>query len=102
MLVLEQSKNEQLLYDYLQSYQKEVLWNSTLESFSHDDAGVRAVVKSGDNQPQVIEAKYLVGCDGARSQVRKSLGLSFTGSTFGEVFYVADMQVDWEMEIFFG
>jgi len=98
MLVLEQSKNEQLLYDYLQSYQKEVLWNSTLESFFHDDSGVRAVVKSGENQPQVIEAKYLVGCDGARSQVRKSLGLSFTGSTFGEVFYVADMQVDWDME----
>ncbi|MEO0934792.1 MAG: FAD-dependent monooxygenase, partial [Cyanobacteria bacterium J06641_2] len=98
MLVLEQSKNEQLLYDYLQSYQKEVLWNSTLESFSHDDEGVKAVVKSDDNQSQVIEAKYLVGCDGARSQVRKSLGLSFTGSTFGEVFYVADMQVDWDME----
>ncbi|MBV6624534.1 MAG: FAD-dependent monooxygenase [Rivularia sp. (in: Bacteria)] len=98
MLVLEQSKNEQLLYDYLQSHQKEVLWNTTLESFSQDDTGVLAVVKNDENPSQTIEAKYLVGCDGARSQVRKSLGLSFTGSTLEEVFYVADMEVDWDIE----
>lgn len=98
MLVLEQSKNEQLLYNYLQSHQKEVLWNTALESFSQDDTGVKAVVKTGDNQPQLIEAKYLVGCDGARSQVRRSLGLSFTGSTLEEVFYVADVEVDCSLE----
>lgn len=97
MLILEQSKNEQLLYEYLQSRRKDVLWNTTLESFSQDGAGVRAVVKSGDGEPQIVEAKYLVGCDGAGSRVRQSLGLSFEGSTFEQLFYVADAQIDWEL-----
>jgi 2-polyprenyl-6-methoxyphenol hydroxylase-like FAD-dependent oxidoreductase len=33
LLILEQSKNEKLLYDYLQSHQKTVLWQTELQSF---------------------------------------------------------------------
>ena len=98
MLVLEQSKNEQLLYEYIQKHDQEVLWNTTSESFFQDDTCVRAIVKNGNNQPQIIEAKYLVGCDGARSFVRNSLGLSFEGSTFEQLFYVADVQIEGELD----
>ncbi len=96
MLVYEQSKNERLLYEYLQSHRKEVLWKTTLESFSQNDSGVTAQVKTFDGASQTIEAKYLVGCDGAKSSVRHALGLEFAGSTFERVFYVADAQVDWK------
>lgn len=54
MLMLEQSKNEQLLYEYLQSHQQEVLWNTEIGSFSQDDTGVRAVLKSGNNESQIV------------------------------------------------
>jgi len=96
MLVYEQSKNEQLLYEYLQSHSKEVLWKTELESFSQNDAGVTARVKTADGASRIIEAKYLVGCDGAKSPTRHALGLSFEGSTFERMFYVADAQVDWK------
>jgi 2-polyprenyl-6-methoxyphenol hydroxylase-like FAD-dependent oxidoreductase len=98
MLVLEQSKNERLLYEYLQSHGKEVLWQTELESFSQRETGVTAQVKNSAGAPQVIEARYLVGCDGPRSPVRHALGLSFEGSTFERLFYVADVQIDWEFE----
>src|SRR5215216_2041181 len=62
VLMLEQSKNERLLYEYLQSHQKEVLWNTELESFSQTGAGVTAHVKAAGGASQTIEAKYLVGC----------------------------------------
>jgi hypothetical protein len=44
-----------------------------------------------------VEAKYIVGCDGAGSHVRHALGLTFGGSTFERLFYVADARVDWEL-----
>jgi 2-polyprenyl-6-methoxyphenol hydroxylase-like FAD-dependent oxidoreductase len=96
VLMLEQSKNERLLYEYLQSRGRDVLWNAELESFSQTDAGVAAVVKTKDGTAQTIEAKYLVGCDGAKSLVRHALGLAFAGSTFERTFYVADAEVDWK------
>lgn len=96
MLVLEQSRNEQLMYDWLKSYGRDVLWQTELEIFSQDDATVTAHVKSDGNESQTIEGKYLVGCDGPRSAVRHALGLGFEGSTFERLFYVADVQIDWE------
>lgn len=96
VLMLEQSKNERLLYDYLKSRGKDVLWNTELESFSQTEAGVTARVKTAGGGTRSIEAKYLVGCDGAKSPVRHALGLAFEGSTFERTFYVADAQVDWQ------
>ncbi len=96
MLVLEQSKNERLLYEYLQSHGREVRWQTELESFSQDESGVTAHVKDQTGASHGIAAKYLVGCDGPQSPVRHALGLSFAGSTFERLFYVADVRIDWE------
>jgi 2-polyprenyl-6-methoxyphenol hydroxylase-like FAD-dependent oxidoreductase len=94
VLMLEQSKNEQLLYEYLQGHRKDVFWKTELENFSQDANGITAHARSSDGASQIIEAKYLVGCDGPKSPVRHSLGLSFEGSTFERTFYVADSQID--------
>jgi 2-polyprenyl-6-methoxyphenol hydroxylase-like FAD-dependent oxidoreductase len=95
VLMLEQSKNERLLYGYLKSQGRDVLWNTALESFAQTESGVTALFKTEDGESRAIEAKYLVGCDGAKSPVRHALGLAFEGSTFERTFYVADAQVEW-------
>ena len=95
VLMLEQSKNEQLLYDYLKSQGREVRWQATLKNFSQNESQVIAKVETDEGQPQTIEARYLVGCDGPKSFTRHALGLSFAGSTFERTFYVADAKVDW-------
>jgi 2-polyprenyl-6-methoxyphenol hydroxylase-like FAD-dependent oxidoreductase len=97
VLMLEQSKNERLLSEYLRSHRKEVLWETELETFSQNGSGVAAQVKTAGGTSKTIEAKYLVGCDGAKSQTRHALGLEFSGSTFERMFYVADAQVDWNL-----
>jgi hypothetical protein len=53
--------------------------------------------KTADGTAQTIEAQYLVGCDGAKSSTRHALGLEFAGSTFERMFYVADAQVEWQL-----
>ena len=96
MLMLEQSKNEELLYEFVKSHNHDVLWKTELENFSQDETGVTAQVKLPSGESQVIKGKYLVGCDGASSPVRHGLGLTFAGSTFERLFYVADARIDWE------
>lgn len=36
---------------------------------------------NGVKPPEVVEAKYLLGCDGAHSWVRKQLGLKLQGTS---------------------
>ena len=97
VLMLEQSKNEELLYEYLRNHGRDVLWETELESFTQNESGVTAQVKTISGESQTIHGKYLVGCDGASSLVRHVLGLTFEGSTFERLFYVADARVDWEL-----
>ncbi|MBA3693120.1 MAG: FAD-dependent monooxygenase [Acidobacteria bacterium] len=96
VLIVEQGKHEKILYDFINSNGKDVLWQAELENFSQDETGVKAKVKTANGETETIEAKFLVGCDGAKSPVRHSLGLTFEGSTFERMFYVADVQIDWK------
>jgi 2-polyprenyl-6-methoxyphenol hydroxylase-like FAD-dependent oxidoreductase len=41
-----------------------------------------------------LRAPYVVGCDGAHSTVRKSLGLSFEGHSYDDQFLIADIRAD--------
>src|SRR5258706_15842440 len=96
VLIVEQGKHEKMLYDFIKSHGGDVSWQAELEGFSQDEGGVTAHVKPSDGESETIEAKYLIGCDGAKSLVRHALGLEFGGSTFERMFYVADVQIDWE------
>lgn len=97
LLLLEQSKNEELLYEFIRSHGGDVRWNTELETFSQDATGVTAQIKTTSGEQQTIRGKFLVGCDGASSPVRHGLGLTFEGSTFERLFYVADARVDWDL-----
>ena len=45
MLMLEQSKNEELLYELFAVTDHDVRWKTELENFSQDETGVTAEVK---------------------------------------------------------
>ena len=96
LLIVEQGKHEHLLYEFMKSKGRDVLWQTTLASFSQTDAGVAGTILSEDGAEQTIEARYLVACDGSKSLVRTGLGLKFEGSTYERLFYVADVNLKWE------
>ena len=97
VLMLEQGRHEKILHDHIRANGKEVRWLTELQSFMHDASGVTALLKNPDGSNETIEAKYLVGADGAKSPVRHSLGMTFEGSTFERIFYVADVDIDWDV-----
>jgi 2-polyprenyl-6-methoxyphenol hydroxylase-like FAD-dependent oxidoreductase len=96
VLIVEQGKHEKLLHDFIKEHGRDVRWQTMLETFSQDESGVTANIKNVEGRTETIEAKFLVGCDGAKSPVRHSLGLAFEGSTFERMFYVADVVIDWD------
>ena len=97
VLMLEQSKTEKLLFDYVRDQGHDVEWKTELDKFSLDATGITAHVKTSDGNSQSIKARYIVGCDGPKSVVRHILGLTFGGSTFERIFYVADAQIEWQL-----
>jgi 2-polyprenyl-6-methoxyphenol hydroxylase-like FAD-dependent oxidoreductase len=53
-----------------------------LKSFTDTGSGVEAVIQSVEDGPPVaVQARYLVGADGARSFVRNQLGITWQGAT---------------------
>ncbi|MCA1588801.1 MAG: FAD-dependent monooxygenase [Acidobacteria bacterium] len=96
VLIVEQGRHEKLLYDFIKANGKDVLWQTELENLTQDEFGVKANVKNANGENEKIEARFLVGCDGAKSLVRHLLGLTFEGGTFERMYYVADVEIDWK------
>jgi len=51
-------------------------------SFIQDADGVTASVRNADGESELLRGGYLVSCEGAKSLVRKALGISFEGFTY--------------------
>ena len=98
LLIVEQGKHEAMLYEHIRSASHDINWQTELLKLTQDPVGVTADIKTSSGEFDTIEAKYLVGCDGAHSLVRHTLGIDFGGSTFERIFYVADVDIDWAFE----
>ncbi len=46
-----------------------------------------------DGEPLRVRARYLLGCDGGRSTIRKALGLDFEGETFPQPWLIVDARL---------
>jgi 3-(3-hydroxy-phenyl)propionate hydroxylase len=53
-------------------------------AFAQDSAGVSAQVVNAAGEREIIEGRYLVSAEGARSIVRKDLGIAFEGFTYDD------------------
>jgi 2-polyprenyl-6-methoxyphenol hydroxylase-like FAD-dependent oxidoreductase len=94
LLILEQSRNEALLYGALRDAGCDVAWNTSLGGFRDEGEHISATLRHADGREETLTADWLVGCDGARSTVREQLGLTFAGGTYENAFYVADVRAE--------
>lgn len=101
MLAFEQSKNETLLAEKLNFYQQDISWSTELLAIRRQEQIFEIDVKNLKNTAQAVEkftAKYVIGCDGAKSIVRHSFNFSFKGGTYENQFYVADTVLKWNKD----
>jgi 2-polyprenyl-6-methoxyphenol hydroxylase-like FAD-dependent oxidoreductase len=90
LLLLEQTKTEQLLSDFLQSYGHSVERKSELTGFSQYDEGCTNIVKKSDGKNIVIKSKFLIAADGSHSFIRDQLKIPFSGKTYELSLFVFD------------
>jgi 2-polyprenyl-6-methoxyphenol hydroxylase-like FAD-dependent oxidoreductase len=94
-IVLPQSVTEALLIEALGERGVEVGRDMTLVGFAQGQDRVVSRVRRADGGEERIESRYLVGCDGPHSLIRKQSGLSFEGKTYPVSYFMADVELDW-------
>ncbi|MBO2454162.1 rifampin monooxygenase [Actinomadura barringtoniae] len=78
-----------LLEDHAIALGAQVRHGCEVAAFEQDDEGVTVELADGEK----LRTRYLVGCDGARSSVRKLLGVGFPGEPSRNDTLMGDMQV---------
>ncbi|MEY2245389.1 FAD-dependent monooxygenase [Streptomyces sp. BF23-18] len=94
---LPQYETERVLDACLARFGTGIERGTELVGFSQDSDGVTVALRSASGAEEEVRARYLVGCDGAHSIVRKTLGLTFEGSAFPEEYMLGDVEVDWDL-----
>jgi 2-polyprenyl-6-methoxyphenol hydroxylase-like FAD-dependent oxidoreductase len=85
-----QDAHERLLVERLEKLGVHVERRTELLGFTDHGDRVEASLR-GEQGEESCECAYLAGCDGARSIVRGTIGAGFTGGTYRQLFYVADV-----------
>lgn len=101
VLTVPQSRTERLLLERLQELGGTVDRSRELVALRQDEDVVEALIgdtQAGGTKVQEMRARWIVGCDGSHSAVRKLLDIPFEGSTRDEEFLLADVDLDWEKD----
>ncbi|MEU1689497.1 FAD-dependent monooxygenase [Micromonospora sp. NPDC005707] len=71
----------------------EIRWEREVVDLAQDAAGVRVTVRAPDGGQDVLAGRYLVGCDGPDSSVRRLAGIDFPGQDLPFLGIVGDLEV---------
>ncbi|MCT6777547.1 FAD-dependent monooxygenase [Streptomyces sp. CS7] len=99
---LPQCDTERLLEEFLGRYGTGIERSTALVGFAQDPAGVTSRLTTTSGDEMEVRSRFLVGCDGAHSAVRKGLGLTFEGGAFPEEYMLADVEVGWDLPAGYG
>ena len=91
-LLIPQFRTEAVLRERLTELGHTCEFGSKLVGFQQYAQGVTATVV-GPRGEETVHVRYLVGADGGRSFVRRTLGIGFPGKTLGVRAVVADIEL---------
>jgi 3-(3-hydroxy-phenyl)propionate hydroxylase len=87
-LSLWQQQTERILAKWIQELGVRIYRGRELKGFEQSEATVEVALSDGSS----LRAKYLVGCDGGRSLVRKAAGIEFAGWEATKSWLIAELQ----------
>ena len=95
-LMIPQNVTEQLLINRLEALGGGIERSTELKTVRQDGQSIEAVLVS-DTAERCVTARWVVGCDGAHSVVRKQAGIAFAGGSYHETFVLADVRLSWSL-----
>jgi len=93
-LALWQTRIERILADWVGELKVPIYRGREVTGFAQDDTGVNVDLSDGG----CVRAKYLVGCDGGRSLIRKKAGIDFPGWDPSTSYLIAEVETAEEPE----
>jgi 2-polyprenyl-6-methoxyphenol hydroxylase-like FAD-dependent oxidoreductase len=95
VLALRQNHIERILAGWAGELKVPVYRGREVTGFAQDDTGVDVEMSDGES----LRARYLVGCDGGRSLIRKAAGIGFPGWDAETRLLIAEAEMDQEPEM---
>jgi 2-polyprenyl-6-methoxyphenol hydroxylase-like FAD-dependent oxidoreductase len=92
-LMLPQSETERLLEERLRELGIAVEREIEVAGFKSAENGVEVVARHADGREETVTVDWLIGCDGAHSLVRHTLGATFEGETLKSDWLLADVHL---------
>ncbi len=96
-LGIPQPETERILTQHLATLGVAVERPVTLTSLKQDDQGVHVELLNSDDSTETAAFRYVVGCDGAHSAVRRLLEIPFEGDQFHFTFMLGDVVLDCDL-----
>jgi 2-polyprenyl-6-methoxyphenol hydroxylase-like FAD-dependent oxidoreductase len=94
LLFLSQAETERILVEHLDRAGVSVERGVEVTGLRPDGDAVVATLRRDDGGDQSVRARYVVGCDGAHSIVRRAAQIDFEGSSYPQTFVLADLEAD--------
>ncbi len=91
-LALFQDRIERTLADWVHELAVPIYRSREVTGFAQDDTGVDVALSDGGS----LRSKYLVGCDGGRSLIRKQAGIEFRGWDPSVSYLIAEVAMTGE------
>jgi 2-polyprenyl-6-methoxyphenol hydroxylase-like FAD-dependent oxidoreductase len=92
-LMLPQAETERLLDERLRTLGVLVEREVEVAGFENNGEGVEATLRHSDGREETVSTDWLIGCDGAHSVVRHTLGVKFAGETLESDWMLADIHM---------
>ena len=92
-IFIPQSATEQVIVEKLKEQGVEIERGNELVSFEQSDDTVVSLIKDQNGETHSITSSWIVGADGAHSQVRHGLKLPFEGNTIERRWLLADISI---------
>ena len=94
LLIMPQNRTEELLWEAVTATGlTETLKGYQAGNFEQDSEGVSLEVKGPDGATRTHRGQYLIGCDGAHSNLRRALGWELQGKTYPSRVLLADIRL---------
>jgi len=94
---LSQHDTERILTERLSEQGVEIERGRALTDLNQDGETVTVSLRGEDGSIETVRCRWVIGCDGAHSAVRKAAGIPFSGSTYRDEFIMADAELDWKL-----
>ncbi len=95
--LIEQSKTEQVLIDFIASKGVKIEWETELKAFSKNETPITSVLLSAGGREETIQSKYLIAADGGNSFVREQCKIPMVGKKHPISLFIIDCQAEMEL-----